>query len=229
MNAGVYETECLPMIDLLFQKHEVVILTGGTGLYMDVIINGIDNLPPADADVRKKLEEELIADGLEFLSARLKNLDEITYNKIDIKNPKRVLRALEVFEITGKPYSDFLQKKNPNRNFTSVLFCLNTDRGKLYNQINFRVDGMIKEGLEEEVRALIPFRNHNGLQTVGYKELFEFFDGKNSREETIELIKKNTRNYAKRQLTWFRRYSTMNWITVDDFKKVIDVMKRLIT
>lgn len=225
MNAGIYEKECLPVIDALFEKHNVVILTGGTGLYMDVIINGIDNLPPADAEVRKRLEEELANTSLELVAERLKNIDGLTFSKIDIKNPKRLLRALEVFEITGKPYSQFLEKKKPHRNFTPILFCLNKEREELYSQINLRVDKMIEDGLEQEVRSLIAFRNHNALQTVGYKEFFDFFDEKLSIEQTVELIKKNTRNYAKRQLTWFRRYEEMNWIEGDEFEKVIESIK----
>ena len=140
--------------------------------------------------MRKRLEEELANTSLELVAERLKNIDGLTFSKIDIKNPKRLLRALEVFEITGKPYSQFLEKKKPHRNFTPILFCLNKEREELYSQINLRVDKMIEDGLEQEVRSLIAFRNHNALQTVGYKEFFDFFDEKLSIEQTVELIKK---------------------------------------
>ncbi len=221
MNAGLYEKECLIVLDELFKKHDVVIMTGGTGLYMDVIINGIDSLPPANQNIRVKLNDELKLYGLDYLATRLKEKDVQTFNRIDINNPVRVMRALEVFEITGKPYSSFLEQKKIVRSFNVKMYCLHDDREKLYQKINLRVDEMLAEGLEHEVKTLLSYRNHNALQTVGYKEFFEFFDGKYTIEQTIELIKKNTRNYAKRQLTWFRRYKDMKWITPTDFAAVI--------
>ncbi len=212
MNMGIYGSEVLPVIDSVFERNNFAVLTGGTGLYIDAVLYGIDDLPQANATLRAERSEELKEKGVEYFAAQLKVIDETTYKTIDIKNPRRVLRALEVFELTGKPYSSFLNKTNSERTFTPLLFCLDKKREVLYDDINKRVDCMIREGLEEEVKSLIPYRNHNALQTVGYKEFFDFFDGRQSREETIEIIKKNTRNYAKRQLTWFRRYENMNWV-----------------
>lgn len=216
VNVGTYEHEAIAIISKLFLKHNLVVLTGGTGLYIDAVLYGIDDLPQSDPSLRAERSRELKEKGIEYFSAQLKVLDQATYNTIDIKNPRRVLRALEVFELTGKPYSSFLNKNNAERSFTPLLFCLDKKREVLYRDINQRVDNMITEGLEEEVKLLIPYRNNNALQTVGYKEFFDFFEHRQSLEETIELIKKNTRNYAKRQLTWFRRYENMQWVESND-------------
>jgi len=212
MNMGLYEIEALPLLASLFEKNNYLVLAGGTGLYIDAVLYGVDDLPQADAALREERVLQLKEKGIEYFASILKTVDETTYSAIDIKNPRRVLRALEVFELTGQPYSTFLNKNKTKRNFIPLLFCLDKKREVLYSDIDKRVDSMILEGLEEEVKSLIPYRQHNGLQTVGYKEFFDFFDGQQSYEETIALIKKNTRNYAKRQLTWFRRYEDMHWI-----------------
>lgn len=212
MNMGLYESEVISLLASLFEKNNYVVLAGGTGLYIDAVLYGVDDLPQADAALREERALQLKEKGVDYFAALLKTVDETTYHAIDIKNPRRVLRALEVFELTGKPYSTFLNKNKTKRNFIPLLFCLNKKREVLYSDIDKRVDVMISEGLEQEVKSLLPYRNHNALQTVGYKEFFDFFDGKQSYKETVALIKKNTRNYAKRQLTWFRRYENMRWI-----------------
>jgi tRNA dimethylallyltransferase len=212
---GHYEVEAIAKIDALFKKNRFVILTGGSGLYIDAVINGLDAFPATDPAVREKLNQLLAEEGIETLQKTLQKADPDYYQKVDIQNPQRMIRALEVSLSTGKPYSSFLNKTPQKRNFTPIIIGLNTDREKLYQRINQRVDNMLKLGLEAEVKSLMPYRELNALQTVGYREWFDYFDGKTSREEVMESIKQNTRRYAKRQLTWFRRYDA-KWFDVNE-------------
>ena len=212
MNAGVYEEEAIPLLDRLFTQHDAVVLAGGTGLYINAVLNGIDDLPRGDTQWRQEQQATLEEKGLEYFAHMLKVVDPLAYQNTDIKNPRRVLRALEVFEMTGKTFSSLIKKTDLIRNFKPHVIGLVKPREQLYSDINSRVDEMIANGLESEVRSLLPFRGHNALRTVGYKEFFEYFDGKTDLPTTIQAIKQNTRHYAKRQLTWFRGMPDVNWL-----------------
>ncbi len=222
-NASKYEFEAIPLIEKLLEKHQTLIVAGGSGLYIDAILYGIDDLPEIDPQLRKELQEKFQKEGLESIRLMLKTFDPVTYEKIDLKNPKRILKALEVSIQTGKPYSSFLTGKKKKRNFDHKIFVLNRDREILYDRINKRVEIMVKQGLVDEARKLYPYRDLTPLKTVGYREIFDYFDGKISLDEAIDLIKRNTRKYARRQLTWFRRYPDAVWIDVekDDVLEII--------
>jgi tRNA dimethylallyltransferase len=203
-NAGIYERKAIEKLNELFLKNEYVVAVGGSGLYLNALLYGFDELPDKDENLRKELQEELEEKGIEFLQEKIKILDPIYFEKGEIKNPHRLMRAIEVSTITGKPYSSLKKSGTIERNFDYKIYGIHHEREKLYERINLRVDQMIKDGLVEEVKSLLPYRNHNALQTVGYKEIFEYLDGKSTLEEAIEKIKQNTRRYAKRQITWFK-------------------------
>jgi tRNA dimethylallyltransferase len=186
-------------------------MSGGSGLYIDAVCEGIDDIPDIDPEIREKYTKKYFDEGLESLQDCLKLLDPDHYKKIDLKNYKRVIRALETCESTGKPYSSFLKKEMRERDFRIIKIGLERPREELYDRINKRVDSMISLGLENEARLLYEYKNLNALNTVGYKELFEFFDGKITREKAIELIKRNTRRYAKRQMTWWAKDKEISW------------------
>jgi len=221
-SAGRFEEEALEKIRQLHANHDVVIMTGGSGLYVQAVTHGLDN-PPASPKIREKLNLEFEERGLEYLQEKLQNLDPEIYKTIDLHNHQRVIRALEVCLVSGKPYSYFLNHSAKERPFKTILIGLNLPREQLYQRINDRVDEMVKLGLIEEARALYPLKNLNALQTVGYKELFMAFDGLCTEGEAIEKIKQNTRNFAKRQLTWFKKYATAstfeptNWDEIYNF------------
>ncbi|MFI5219240.1 MAG: tRNA (adenosine(37)-N6)-dimethylallyltransferase MiaA [Bacteroidia bacterium] len=226
-NAGRFETDCVSLLDKLFQKHERIILTGGSGLYINAILYGVDNLPKADCEIRASIKEQFEKNGIESLQQQLKLLDSEYYNTADIRNPHRLMRAIEVCLLTGKKYSSLVGKKNEKRNFDFVLFGLQIDKKELHERINTRVDKMISEGLVDEVKTLLPFKHCNALQTVGYKELFQYFEEAISLDEAISLIKKHTRNYAKRQMTWFRKMKEIKWLDASDpllFEKCISMV-----
>ena len=204
-NASRFETEALELIERLFSSHNQLIMTGGSMLYVDAVCKGIDFQPDVDPAIRKSLVKEWEEKGIEHLRLKLKQLDETYYQQVDLKNPKRLIRALEVCLMTGKPYSSFRKETIKKRPFKIIKIGLNMDREALYSRINQRVDQMIAEGLEDEARKIYPFRHLNSLNTVGYKELFAHFDGAISLEKAIELIKRNTRRYARKQLTWLRK------------------------
>ena len=208
---GDFEKESLKLIEKLFKSHNSIVLTGGSGLYVDAVCRGFDNLPKAAPGVRETLNSEYNERGLEFLQKKLKEADPEYYNETDISNPQRIIRALEVYTTTGIPISQYRKGSHKERPFRIVKIGLNTDRETLYNQINFRVDQMISAGLIDEVRSLTAMRELNALKTVGYSELFDYLDGILSLEEAINKIKQNTRNFAKRQLTWFRKDPKIRW------------------
>lgn len=210
-NVGQFEKDAIDLLNLLFLKNDIVIMVGGSGLYVDAVLKGLDDFPDVDKNIRKKLVDELEQKGLDYLQNQLKKLDIDSYNNIAIDNPQRVIRALEICLGTGKPYSYFKKNANKKRNFSSLLIGLTGDREEVYQRINLRVDNMFDEGLLKEAKELYKFKNLNALQTVGYRELFDFFDGNSSLETAIEEIKKNTRRFAKRQSTWFRRYTDISW------------------
>ena len=220
-NASRYETEALEIINELFEKHPIVIMTGGSMMYVDAVCKGIDDQPDVDPAIRKKLSTEFEEKGIEHLRMQLKKLDETYYHQVDLKNPKRLIRALEVCLMTGNPYSSYRKEQIKERPFQILKIGLNTEREKLYQQINKRVDRMMDEGLEQEARTIYPFRHLNSLNTVGYKELFAWFDGEITKEKAIELIKRNSRHYARKQLTWLRKDEQINWFEPDQQIEII--------
>ncbi len=215
---GDYETESLNLLKILFKEQDVVIVVGGSGLYVAALLKGLDAFPDIDPLVRKQLNTELEQSGLAPLVLELKKVDPKHYKRVDLKNPHRVLRALEVSRSSGKPYSSYLGKPREPRFFNTVKIGLTADRDILYQRINQRVDLMIQNGLVKEVKELMPYRSLNALQTVGYRELFAHFNGQFTLEEAVEEIKKNTRRFAKRQGTWFRKDKEIKWF---DFKTPI--------
>jgi tRNA dimethylallyltransferase len=210
-SAYKYEQDVLRLLEDLFKKHELVIMTGGTGLYMDAILNGIDDIPDPDPMIRASLKQRYDSEGLEKLLTELAVLDPVYYDKVDKSNPARVMRGLEVCLTTGRTFTSFRVRQAVYREFDIFLTGLALPREELYERINTRVGQMIDNGLVEEVRALLPFRHLNALNTVGYRELFEMFDGTINLDEAIRLIRRNTRHYAKRQVTWNNRYPQMTY------------------
>jgi tRNA dimethylallyltransferase len=210
-SVGDFELQAITLLDELFTRHDVVFVCGGTGLFIRALCNGLDEVPPADESTRKLLITTLHEKGIETLQKQLKELDPETYASIDQHNPQRLVRALEVCLATGKPFSSFKTGGRKKRNFVPLLLVLNPEREQLYAQINERVDQMIAAGLEEEARSVYPHKEANALQTVGYKEFFDYFDARISYAEAVEKIKQNTRNLAKRQLTWFRAEPNAHW------------------
>ncbi|MDR2383074.1 MAG: tRNA (adenosine(37)-N6)-dimethylallyltransferase MiaA [Prevotellaceae bacterium] len=218
--AGKYEIEALETIDRLFETNDFVWLVGGSGLYIDAVCKGIDDIPGADAELRKSIVERFETEGIESLRFELTRLDPDIYNVIDIHNPRRVMRALEACISSGKPYSSLRKNFAKSRPFKIVKIGLTIDRNLLYERINTRVDKMLDAGLENEARTLYRFKELNALKTVGYRELFDYFEGKTSLDESVELIKRNTRRYAKRQISWFARYPEIKWFHPDDFDAI---------
>jgi tRNA dimethylallyltransferase len=210
-NVGDFERDALDKINELFKTNTVVIMVGGSGLYIDAVLNGLDYFPKVSPEIRENLNQELLSKGIEHLQQQLKEVDLETYNTITLDNPQRVIRALEVCIGSGLPYSSFKNKPKEKRNFTSIKIGLNADREIMYRRINQRVDIMLQNGLLEEATNLYSHKKLNALQTVGYRELFSYFDGNISKEFAIEEIKKNTRRFAKRQLTWFRKDASIHW------------------
>jgi len=218
---GDFEKQCLSLLDELFQLHNIVILAGGSGLFIKAVTEGFDEFPDSDPGIREKLNKEFEDQGIVALQEKLKIADAEYYRQVDINNPHRIIRALEVFESTGIPFSSFRKSKTNIRPFQIVKLGLNLPREVLYNRINQRVDQMVQQGLVEEVRSLLPYRHLNALNTVGYSELFDYFDGKTDLRSAIELIKQNTRRFAKRQLTWFKKDTGIDWIVgVDPYSDI---------
>ncbi len=215
-SVGDFEKEVLLLLDTLFDKHETVIMVGGSGLYVDAVANGLNEFPKIDQEIRKQLNRELKEFGLEPLQRKLKSLDKPYYDKVDLNNPHRLIRALEICIGTGKPYSSFLRLPKDKRNFKTLTIGLIAERELIYDNINHRVDLMVANGLVEEAKSLVPYKDLNALQTVGYKELFNYFDGSWNYETAISEIKKNTRRFAKRQLTWFKKNETISWIDANE-------------
>lgn len=217
---GRYESNALALLDQLFENHKVVVAVGGSGLYIDALCNGMDSLPDVDPELRSSLELRLRQNGLSDLCEELQRLDPEYYKKVDRNNPKRVFRALEVCLQTGLPYSSLRSGNRAQRNFDIIKIGTLMPRDVLYERINRRVDLMIEAGLEAEARALYPLRELNSLQTVGYRELFDYFDGTTTRDKAIELIKRNSRHYAKRQMTWFGRDDSIMWLDPNDIPAI---------
>jgi tRNA dimethylallyltransferase len=210
-NVGSFERDALSKLDELFQKNPVQIMVGGSGLYVDAVLKGLDYFPDVDPKIREELTNQLQEKGIETLQEKLKELDPETYYSIAIDNPHRIMRALEICIGAETPYSTFKNKPKTPRNFTSIKIGLNAEREVIYNRINERVDNMLANGLLEEAEKLYPNKDLNALQTVGYRELFSFFDGEFTQEFAISEIKKNTRRFAKRQGTWFKKDGETLW------------------
>ena len=210
-NVGEFERDALEKLEALFKENPIQIMVGGSGLYVDAVLNGLDYFPEVNPKIREALLFKLEKEGIEVLQKQLKELDLETYKLIAIDNPHRIMRALEVCIGSGIPYSTFKNKPKKQRNFNNIKIGLNADREIIYNRINQRVDAMIDNGLIEEAKTLYAHKELNALQTVGYRELFSFFDGNFTKEFAISEIKKNSRRFAKRQLTWFKRDKNTLW------------------
>lgn len=214
-SVGDFEKEAILLLDDLYLKKDVVVMVGGSGLYVDAVISGLDEFPEVAPQIRETLNQELETNGLELLQKELKQLDPEYYKTVDLENPHRLIRALEVCRATDKPYSSFLNQQKPERPFKSLYIGIDAPREVVYDRINTRVDFMMEAGLFEEAKKLYSHKKLNALQTVGYKELFEYIDGKCSLEFAISEIKKNTRRFAKRQLTWLRKNESILWVPYD--------------
>lgn len=225
-NVGEFERDALKKLDNLFKKNSIQVMVGGSGLYVDAVLKGLDYFPKVAIEIREDLQNQLEKNGLEPLQKQLKKLDIETYNTIALDNPHRVMRALEVCIGSGTPYATFKNKPKKKRNFKSIKIGLKADREIIYNRINQRVDIMLENGLLEEAKNLYKHKNLNALQTVGFRELFSYFDGDFTKEFAISEIKKNTRRFAKRQLTWFKRDTDTLWF---DYKTDVETIIALIS
>ena len=225
-----YEKDALKSIESIFNKNDIAILVGGSGLYINTVLYGLDEIPGISAEVRNSLYLDLELKGIKTLQEKLKLLDPSSYRSIDLNNPRRLIRALEVSISTGKSYSSFLKKKKRKRDFNIIVLGMNQERLDLYKKINTRVDNMVESGLINEVKELYTLKGLNTLNTIGYSEVFNYIEDKYSLDECINEIKKNTRRYAKRQLTWFKSIDRVEWITPDyTFEKVIAYIRNLIS
>jgi tRNA dimethylallyltransferase len=228
---GKYEKDALNKLDELFQKYEVVIMVGGSGMYERAVIDGLDKLPEANAENIKKLEAILESEGIVKLQELLKEADPLYYDKADTENPRRLLRALDIFWQTGSPYSELLNKSRIERNFDVIRIGIEAPREVLYDRINRRVDIMMEKGLLKEASLLYPFREKTALQTVGYSELFKYMDGEWTLDFAVEEIKKNSRRYSKRQLTWYRKAEDIHYLqlgyTGEDLENLLQQLSLL--
>jgi tRNA dimethylallyltransferase len=227
-NVGKFETEAVALLEKIFRKKDTVIMVGGSGLYIDAVCKGFDELPEADPAIREKIDLIFEEQGIEALQLMLKELDPVYHSQVDLKNPQRLSRALEVCLSSGKPYSTLREGKIKKRNFNIIKIGLNTSREILYDRINKRVDEMMKEGLLAEAQAMLPYKDANALQTVGYKELFDHLEGKTDLKTAVDLIKQNTRRFAKRQLTWFKRDPEMKWFEPEQTDEIIEYIKEVV-
>lgn len=226
-NAGKFEIDAIKLIEKLHQIHDTIIAVGGSGLYIDAICKGFDRIPSISKKIRTKATYEYEKKGLNWLQKKIKNIDPELYSNYDIHNPQRLLRALEVFLETGKKLSSFKSYKIKPRPFKIIKIGLNIERNILYDRINKRVDSMIKDGLVKEASSLFKLKDINALQTVGYKEIFAFLNNEYTLETAIKNIKKNTRRFAKRQLTWFRKDEDIKWFTPNQAKEIQKLISKL--
>jgi tRNA dimethylallyltransferase len=220
-SSSLFERAVLELLPSLFSKNNIAIMTGGSGMYIDAVCNGTDDIPDIDPSVREKYNTKFMTEGIESLRAELKLIDPDYYGKVDLRNHKRIIRALEIYGTTGRRYSGFLIARKAERDFNIIKIGLRRHRDELYRRINSRVDEMIRNGLEDEARGLFEFRDLNPLKCVGYSELFDFFEGRISKEKAIELIKRNSRRYAKRQMTWWSRDGRINWFNAEQTQDII--------
>jgi tRNA dimethylallyltransferase len=220
-SASLFERDVLELLPKLFLRKNIVLMTGGSGLYLDAVCKGYDDIPDVDPATRDKFISMYNENGIEALREELRLLDPEHYSKVDLSNHKRIMRALEICETTGRPYSSFLKKQKKIRDFEIIKIGLVRDRNELYQRINSRVDEMVHRGLEEEAMQLYKFSKLNALNSVGYREFFDYFNENISREKAIELIKRNSRRYAKRQLTWWGKDKDINWFNPDQLHDII--------
>ena len=219
-SAAQYESEVITKLNELFKQHEVVVLTGGSMMYVDAVCKGIDDIPTVDAETRQLMLQKYEEQGLEQLCAELKLMDPDYYQIVDLKNPKRVIHALEICYMTGRTYTSFRVREQKTRPFRIIKIGLTRDREELYDRINRRVLQMIADGLEEEARRVLPYRNLNSLNTVGYKEMFKYLDGEWTLPFAIEKIQQNSRIYSRKQMTWFRRDTDIHWFHPDQEEEI---------
>jgi tRNA dimethylallyltransferase len=224
-SSSLFERAVIDILPSLFKKSRIVVLTGGSGMYIDAVCKGIDDIPDIDPSIREKYNDKYSKEGIEGLRRELKLLDPDYYATVDLKNHKRIIRALEIFGSSGRRYSEFLTRKSVVRDFCAVKIGLEREREYLYRRINSRVDDMIDKGLENEARELFDLRNLNPLKSVGYREFFDFFEGKITREKAIELIKRNSRRYAKRQMTWWSRDKDIVWFNPEQVQEIISFIE----
>jgi len=228
INAGMFEQYALNAVNEIFVKHDIAVMVGGTGLYIRAFCDGMDAIPSADPNLRNEINARYSNDGLDWLQNEIKERDPAWYAVGEIQNPQRIMRALEVVMHTGKSILSFQQAVKAERNFNIVKIGLALPRNELYQHINQRVDEMMGAGLEDEVRLLQRYRHLNALQTVGYKEMFEYIDGQADMQQAIENIKRNTRHYAKRQLTWFTKDESIHWFSPIDYNQLINYLRNLV-
>lgn len=221
-NASKYEIEVIDKLEQLFKIYNEVVMTGGSMLYIDAVCNGIDDLPPIDQKIRNEVIQRFEKEGLDSLRLELKKIDPEYYASADLKNHKKIIHALEIFYMSGKKYSSFMTKIKKQRDFNIIKIGLNTDRAVLHDRINKRVDQMIADGLLDEARSVYQYKQLNTMNTVGYRELFDYLDNKTSLESAIELIKRNSRRYARRQLTWFNKDKSITWFEPKEEDKIIE-------
>ncbi|MFH0843274.1 MAG: tRNA (adenosine(37)-N6)-dimethylallyltransferase MiaA [Bacteroidota bacterium] len=224
-SASLFERDVLKILPGLFRKNNLALMTGGSGLYLNAVCSGIDDIPDVDQVIRDKYLAKYKEEGIAGLRIALKMLDPKQYDRVDLKNPKRIIRALEICETTGRPYSSFLTKQKQERDFRILKIGLERPREELYERINTRVDTMIENGLENEARDLFGSRNLNALNSVGYREFFDYFEGKITRDKAVELIRRNTRRYAKRQMTWWARDREIMWFGAEDIAGIISYIE----
>lgn len=224
-SAARYEEEVMQLLEQLYREHDTVILTGGSMMYIDAVCKGIDDIPTVDEETRRTLMERYEREGLEQLCSELRLLDPAYYQTVDLKNPKRVIHALEICYMTGRPYSSFRTNRPKERPFRIVKIGLTRPREELYDRINRRVVQMVKEGLAEEARNVLPYRSLNSLNTVGYKEMFRYLDGEWSLDFAIEKIQQNTRIYSRKQMTWFKRDNEIRWFHPDQEEAITDYVR----
>lgn len=227
-SCGQYELDVLALLSNLFLTNDVIFLVGGSMLYIDAVCNGIDDLPTIDPLVREEMQNVYKKHGLEFLRNQLRLVDPVYYAKVDLRNAKRIIHALEIYMMTKRPFSSFHKQTKKERPFRIIKIGLTREREELYNRINVRVDEMIANGLEDEARNLFPFRGENALDTVGYKEFFKYFDGEWTKKFAIEKIKQNTRNYAKKQIAWFNKDKTILWFHPSEYSKVEKCLSQML-
>ncbi len=225
-NASIYENQVLEKLEQLFKVHDLVLMVGGSGLYIDAVCEGIDDLPRVDPVLREELQVRFRNEGLEALTQLLLRLDPVSFERVDLKNHMRVLKALEISIQTGKPYSTFLSDTKKERPFQILRIALDLDREILYNRINVRVEEMMKAGLLEEVRQVQHLKAHTAMKTVGYRELFRVLNGELSLDEGVDLIKRNTRKFARKQLTWFRKENRYQWFSPGNCRELVDWIEK---
>ena len=225
-NVGRYEIDALQILKNIFTQNNIALLVGGSGLYIDAVCRGIDYMPEYEPEIREKINKDLENNGLEYILNKLKTIDPEYYQTVDKQNAQRVMRGLEVYELTGKTYTSFRIKKYKTRDFNIIKLGITLDREILYQNINQRVDNMIEDGMETEAKQVYPHRHLVPLKTIGYREWFQYFDGDISREKAIELIKRNSRHYARRQMTWFKRYDDITWFDANDYQDILNKINK---